>query len=222
MSTTTEPPTYNPYSYEIHEDPYPTYERLREEAPVYHNPEMGFWALSRHADVLDGFRDADRLSSAHGVSLDPAASGPSAHRTMSFLAMDEPMHGRMRALVSKGFTPRRVSELEPRIRQIARGYLTSMREHPDDLDFVGDFAGRLPMDVISEMMGVPASDRDELRRLSDLLVHREEGSTTYHPRGWPPPSNWSSTTRRCSPVARPSRPTTSPRHSWPPRSTGTG
>ncbi len=188
MSTTSEAPgrsapEYNPYSYEIHEDPYPTYERLREEAPLYHNEDMGFWALSRHADVIEGFRDNERLSNAHGVSLDPAASGPHAHKTMSFLAMDPPMHGRMRGLVSKGFTPRRVAALEPRIRKIAREYIASMLERRDDLDFISDFAGRLPMDVISEMMGVPISDREELRRLSDLLVHREEGVDDVPPEG---------------------------------------
>lgn len=183
MSTTSDAVTYNPYSYEIHEDPYPTYARLREEAPLYHNAEMGFWALSRHADVIEGFRDNERLSNAHGVSLDPAASGPHAHRTMSFLAMDPPMHGRMRGLVSKGFTPRRVAALEPRIREIAREYIASMIERSDDLDFISDFAGRLPMDVISEMMGVPVADREELRRLSDLLVHREEGVDDVPPEG---------------------------------------
>jgi cytochrome P450 len=174
--------TYNPYAYEIHEDPYPTYARLREEAPLYRNDELGFWALSRHADVLEGFRDVDRLSNAHGVSLDPAASGPHAHRTMSFLAMDPPMHGRMRGLVSKAFTPRRVSQLEPRIRQIARAHLATMRDQ-ERSDFIGDFAGRLPMDVISELMGVPVADRQELRRLSDLLVHREEGVNDVPPEG---------------------------------------
>ena len=174
--------TYNPYAYEIHEDPYPTYARLREEAPLYRNEEMGFWALSRHADVIEGFRDHERLSNAQGVSLDPAASGPHAHRTMSFLAMDPPMHGRMRGLVSKAFTPRRVAQLEPRIREIAREYLAAMRERERN-DFIGDFAGRLPMDVISELMGVPVADRQELRRLSDLLVHREEGVNDVPPEG---------------------------------------
>ena len=174
--------TYDPYAYEIHEDPYPTYARLREEAPLYRNEEMGFWALSRHADVLEGFRDHERLSSAQGVSLDPAASGPHAHRTMSFLAMDPPMHGRMRGLVSKAFTPRRVAQLEPRIREIAREYLAAMRDQ-EGSDFIGDFAGRLPMDVISELMGVPVEDRQELRRLSDLLVHREEGVNDVPPEG---------------------------------------
>ena len=182
MSTTDDTVVYNPYAYEIHEDPYPTYERLRDAAPLYHNAEVGFWALSRHADVLEGFRDIERLSNSHGVSLDPAASGPHAHKTMSFLGMDPPMHGRMRGLVSRGFTPRRVAQLEPRIREIARQYIAEMRQH-DDVDFIGHFAGRLPMDVISELMGVPVEDRVELRRLSDLLVHREEGVNDVPPEG---------------------------------------
>ncbi len=166
---------YSPYLYEIHDDPYPTYARLRDEAPVYRNAAGDFWALSRHADVVGAFRDNVRFSSAHGVSLDPAASGPHAHRTMSFLAMDPPMHGRMRGLVSRGFTPRRVSELEPRIRELARGHLDAALAK-GDFDFMDELAGRLPMDVISELIGVPAADRDEVRRLSNLLVHREEGT----------------------------------------------
>jgi cytochrome P450 len=165
---------YNPYDYEIHEDPYPTYRRLRAEAPVYRNDELGFWALSRHADVTAAFRDSTRFSSRHGVSLDPAASGPHAHRTMSFLAMDPPRHTRMRALVSRGFTPRRVVELEDRIRELTVAHLDAAVER-GTFDFVGDFAGLLPMDVISELMGVPPEDRGELRRLADLLVHRDEG-----------------------------------------------
>ena len=173
---------FDPYAYEFHEDPYPIYERLREEAPLYHNAEMGFWAISRHADVIGGFRDVTRLSSSHGVSLDPMASGPHAYKTMSFLAMDQPMHGRMRALVSRGFTPRRVAQLEPRIREIARGYLANLQDG-EPFDFIKDFAGRLPMDVISELIGVPVQDRDELRIKSDLLVHREEGVQDVPPEG---------------------------------------
>jgi cytochrome P450 len=174
--------TYSPYAYEIHEDPYPTYERLRAEAPVYRNEDAGFWALSRHADVVDGFRDNVRFSSSHGVSLDPAASGPNAHRTMSFLAMDPPLHGRMRGLVSRGFTPRRVAELEPRIRDLTRRHLDDCLAR-GTFDFIGDLAGKLPMDVISELIGVPEADRAEVRRLSDLLVHREEGIDDVPPAG---------------------------------------
>jgi cytochrome P450 len=184
VSTATAPDelVFDPYAYAFHEDPYPTYARLRDEAPVYHNPEMGFWALSRHGDVMDGFRDSERFSSSHGVSLDAAASGPDAHRTMSFLALDPPRHGRMRGLVSRGFTPRRVVELEPSIRALAVRYLDEAVER-GSFDFIGDFAGRLPMDVISELIGVPEADRAEVRRLSDLLVHREEGVTDVPPSG---------------------------------------
>ena len=173
-TTSTEPLRYSPYDYDIHDDPYPTYARLRAEAPVYRNDELDFWALSRHEDVLDAFRNPRQLSNRFGVSLDPAAYGPEAHRAMSFLAMDPPRHTRMRSLVSKAFTPRRVAELEARVRAIALEHLGAAVER-ERFDFVADFAGRVPMDVISEMLGVPVSDRVEVRRLADLLVHREEG-----------------------------------------------
>jgi cytochrome P450 len=167
-------PVYNPYDYSIHEDPYPTYAALREQAPVYFNAEHEFWALSRHADVAAGFRDNERLLSADGVSLDPAATGPQAARVMSFLAMDEPRHGRMRRLVAKGFTPRRVLDLEPRVREITDEHLAPALE-TGSFDFIEDLAAKLPMDVISELLGVPVSDRAELRRLADAVVHREDG-----------------------------------------------
>jgi cytochrome P450 len=171
---TTTAVAFSPYDYALHEDPYPTYARLRAEAPLYRNAEQDFWALSRYDDVAAAFRDHRRLSSANGVSLDPAAWGPHAHKTMSFLALDDPRHARLRALVSRGFTPRRVTGLEPRIRELARRHLRPALER-GEFDFVADFAGRFPMDVISELMGVPEADRDELRRLADTVMHREDG-----------------------------------------------
>ncbi|HVW80849.1 MAG TPA: cytochrome P450 [Mycobacteriales bacterium] len=167
-------PAYDPYDYAIHEDPYPTYAALRAHAPVYRNDEHGFYALSRHADVVAAFRDDQRYSSADGVSLDPAATGPQAARVMSFLAMDEPRHGRMRRLVSKGFTPRRVQDLEPRVRAITDGHLAPALEQ-GSFDFIDDVAGKVPMDVVSELLGVPEADRAELRRLADVVVHRDDG-----------------------------------------------
>ena len=165
---------YSPYDYAVHDDPYPTYARLRDEAPLYRNKELDFWALSRHADVLAAFRDPAHLSNRFGVTLDPAAYGPDAHRSMSFLAMDPPRHTRMRSLVSKAFTTRTVAELEPEIRALAVRYLDAALEM-GAFDMVGDVAGKLPMDVISQMIGVPEGDRAEVRRLADLLVHRQEG-----------------------------------------------
>jgi cytochrome P450 len=168
------PVVYNPYSYDVHEDPYPIYARLREEAPVYRNEALDFWALSRHSDVLAVFKDAARFSNAKGVTLDPAASRAGAEVAMSFLGMDPPRHTRMRALVSRGFTPRRVAEMEPRIRQMAVDLLDPLRGS-GGFDAIADLAGLLPMDVISEMLGVPPELRAQLRIWADLLVHREEG-----------------------------------------------
>ncbi|WP_026342559.1 cytochrome P450 [Nocardia sp. BMG111209] len=169
-----EPFTFDPYDYRFHDDPYPLYRRLRTEAPLYHNPELNFWAVSRHSDVITAFRDHVRLSSANGVSLDPAAWGPHAHKTMSFLAMDDPRHVRMRRLVYKGFTPRRVAEMDSRILELTREHLEPALAR-GSFDWIEDFAGKLPMDVISELLGVPEPDRAEVRRLADLVVHREEG-----------------------------------------------
>ncbi|SPM40292.1 Cytochrome P450 [Mycobacterium numidiamassiliense] len=169
----------DPYNYDFHEDPYPYYKRLRDEAPLYRNEELGFWALSRHADVHQGFRNSTTLSNRFGVSLDPAARGPHASKTMSFLAMDDPAHLRLRTLVSKGFTPRRIRELEPRVTEIAHQHLDVMVERAADgvVDYVNEFAGKLPMDVISELMGVPEPDRDQVRAWADGVMHRDEGVT---------------------------------------------
>jgi hypothetical protein len=93
---------------------------------------------------------------------------------MSFLAMDPPEQTRLRKLVSKGFTPRRVAELGPQIARLTDRYLRECLER-GSFDWVADLAGRLPMDVISDLVGVPEPDRDEVRRLADLLVHREHG-----------------------------------------------
>lgn len=169
----------DPYDYDFHEDPYPYYRRLRDEAPLYHNAELGFWALSRHRDVHQGFRNSTTLSNRDGVSLDPVSRGPHAAKTMSFLAMDDPAHLRLRTLVSKGFTPRRIRELEPRVTELAVQHLDTMLDKAASgtVDYVAEFAGKLPMDVISELMGVPVADRDRIRTMADGVMHREDGVT---------------------------------------------
>jgi cytochrome P450 len=166
--------TFDPYDYTLQDDPYPTYKRLRDEAPLHHNEEHDFWVITRHEDVNRVFRTDKGFSSRMGVTLDKSAWSRHAHRSMSFLAMDPPEQTRLRRLVSKGFTPRRVAGLEGQIQRITDHYLDQCLE-AGDVDWIGDIAGTVPMDVISEMFGVPRADRDELRRLSDLLVHREPG-----------------------------------------------
>jgi cytochrome P450 len=164
----------DPYDYDFHEDPYPYYRRLRDEAPLYRNDELNFWALSRHSDVLAGFRNSTALSNKYGVSLDPISRNSDAHKVMSFLALDDPAHLRLRTLVSKGFTPRRIRELEPRVTEIAVQHLDAALQS-ESFDYVDDFAGKLPMDVISELMGVPEPDRARIRALADGVMHREDG-----------------------------------------------
>ena len=165
---------FDPYAYDFHEDPYPTYARLRAEAPVYYNSTLDFWALSRHDDVRNAFRNSVSLSNAWGVSLDPSAYGPDASKSMSFLAMDDPKHMRIRKLVSKGFTPRRVNELADNIRALTNQHWDQCLAK-GEFDYVTDYAAKLPMDVVSELLDVPEADRAYLREQSDLLIHREEG-----------------------------------------------
>jgi len=167
---------FDPYDYDFHEDPYPTYQRLRDEDPVHHAISDDLWVVSRHADVHAVLRNDEAFSNRMGVSLDASAWNPMAHKVMSFLALDGAEQTRIRKLVSAGFTPRRVRELGPRIEELADQYLVAMLARAgDEVDWIAELAGRLPMDVISEMMGVPPADRDEVRRLADLVVHREDG-----------------------------------------------
>src|SRR5215470_1700438 len=146
--------SFSPYDYEFHNDPYPLYARLRAEAPLYRNDELDFWALSRYDDVATAFRDFAAFSNANGVMIEPSMWGPHASKFISFLAMDPPEHTSMRGLVSRAFTPRRVAALEPRIREIAGRY-TDAAVDRGSFDFMTDLAATLPLDVISELIGVP-------------------------------------------------------------------
>jgi cytochrome P450 len=169
-SPMTAPLVYDPYAYEIHEDPYPTYRRLRDEAPVYENAELGFYALSRFQDVWNAIQEWDTYSSSEGVSLERGSGS----RPPMIIAMDPPRQQKLRRLVSKAFTPRRIAELEPTVRRLTRKYLEPVITR-GACDFIQDFAAKLPMDVISTMMGVPDVDQDMLRGWADTLLHREEG-----------------------------------------------
>ena len=166
------PLLYSPFAYEIHEDPYPTYARLRDEAPSYHNPELDFWALSRFADVHQAMQDWETYSSSAGVSLEEG----SGTRPPMIIMMDPPRQQKLRKLVSKAFTPRRIATMEPEIRALTRKHLDPLVSR-GAFDFIENFSAKLPMDAISVMMGVPEQDQDMLRGWADVLLHREEGKS---------------------------------------------
>jgi cytochrome P450 len=169
---------FDPFSYEHHEDPYPTYRKLRDEAPAYLDPDRGFWALSRHEDVRAAIDDWGTFSSTGGITLERRTENVEP----MLIEMDPPRHTGLRALVSRAFTPKRVADLEPSIRDLARelaaGCVPGAR-----VDVIEDFAAKLPMAVISVMLGVPREDQDELRSWSDAMLHREEGSAELTPAG---------------------------------------
>ena len=171
---------YDPYSYEIDEDPYPTYKWLRDEHPIYYNEKLDFWAVTRFEDCWNAYLDFETFSSARGTVLEIMDSGFDAGSLIIF--MDPPRQTRMRNLVSKAFTPRRIAELEPKIREIAVGYLDPLAE-ASSCDIVQDFTAKLPMDVISTLLGIPASDRDMVREWSNSVLHRDPGNPNFTERG---------------------------------------
>ena len=164
----------NPFSYEFHEDPYPTYRWLRDREPLYRNDRLGFWALSRFADVMTAFVDWETYSSAEGIileRLDPKYL----EMTPMMIFLDPPRHDRLRRLVSRVFTPRRVAALEPFVRDSTVRLLAPLAAAGGG-DFVRDFSNPLPMDVIFTLLGVPESDREQIREWTDVALSRDPDS----------------------------------------------
>lgn len=163
---------YNPFARETQMNPYPVYRWLRDEAPVYHNAEIGFYALSRFEDVLQAHRDASTFISRYGPTIERWDGTADV-----LIATDDPDHAWQRKLVSRLFTPRAISDLEPKVQAIAAGVLDGARER-GELDVVIDFSGYLPMMVIAEMLGLPQEARSDLRRLSDRILDRSDADET--------------------------------------------
>ena len=166
---------FNPFDPQRRIDPYPLYERMRREAPVYRSRMFGLWFLFRHRDVEAVLKDprcSVRRSEHATPALNPLlALSPEfqelADRTL--LMVDPPDHTRLRGLVSRTFTPRRVQALRPRVEAIVGELLDVAAARPDP-DFIRDLASPLPILVISELLGVPTRDRDQIRRWTNDLV----------------------------------------------------
>jgi len=171
---------WDPYDPAWVEDPYAVYAELRRSNPVHRNA-LGFWVFTRHADCLAILRD--RRSSSDGRNVDattfrevravdlPLQQGPEAMlaEMAPFLFRDPPDHTRLRGLVQKAFTPRVVEGLRPRLEEICDGLLDTAFER-GEIDLVADYAYPLPVQIIVEMLGVPAKDHEQFRVWSHALA----------------------------------------------------
>ncbi|HMC09345.1 MAG TPA: cytochrome P450 [Actinomycetota bacterium] len=168
-----EPVFYNPLDPEVHADPYPQYRRLREEAPMLRGP-LGYWVVSRHADIAGVLRDPR-----FGVGMDEAAllqatlEGPGAATVAELsrwmLFRDPPDHTRLRSLVSKAFTPRALEALRPRIQQVVDDLIDGF-EGREDVDLIAELALPLPVTMISELLGMPVEDQGQAREWAEAIA----------------------------------------------------
>jgi cytochrome P450 len=166
---------YDPYSYEIDDDPFPVYRWMRDEAPVYRNERLDFYALTRFADVMAGLLDTETYTSAQGITIEEIDNP-----LPLMITSDPPYHTRLRTLVNRAFTPRYVAALEDYIRAKTCSYLDA-QVGSGGFDVVRDFTYPLPNDIFCELFGVPAEDRESLHDMIDAGMHREPGSAELPP-----------------------------------------
>ncbi|HEY8547577.1 MAG TPA: cytochrome P450 [Acidimicrobiales bacterium] len=174
---------FDPFSDEYFNDPTEVYRRLRDEAPVYYSERYGFYALSRFDDVVAASRDWKGFSSSHGIDLSTLSTDPETIRSLRLIIMmDPPEHDRLRALVSRVFTPRAVTALEPMVREVITHFLDELGG-ATTFDAVDELAALFPVEIISRMLGVPEGERQQIRHWLDLSLHREPGRLDPTPEG---------------------------------------
>lgn len=173
---------FNPISDDFFDDPYDTYRWLRDEAPCYHNEQYGFWALSRFDDVVAAHRDWRTFSSEHGLTLDQLTDPDNHAGGQSIIMMDPPAHDRMRKLVSRAFTPRAITRMEPIAHEVINRYLDAVQGEPE-FDAVADFSAPFPVEIISTILGVPEADRQQIRHWTDEMLLRRPNDPRPTPEG---------------------------------------
>jgi cytochrome P450 len=193
---------WSPYSDRWRDDPYPKYRELRDRAPLHHCPDTDTWTVSRYEDVVAVLRDTETFSSkTRGGRMEAAASELSlgqrlrllgrfvwqmrvapweARRSRMLIQEDGAVHARMRDLVNRGFTPRRIQRLEERVERLVAECLAGL-ETREDLDLVHELNIPLPVTVIAELLGVEPARRDDFKRWSDRLITGATGSGLERP-----------------------------------------
>ena len=165
---------WDPFDRALHRDPYGVWQRLRDEAPAYHNEQYDFYALSRFDDVIEASLNTETFSSEHGITLDAITDDPWGP-PKAMIMMDPPDHTALRKMVNRTFFRSTVAKLEDRVRALCRRYLDEF-VGAGEFDYVRDFSAKLPVMVISSLLGFPEGDHDNLRVWSDDQLHRDEGN----------------------------------------------
>jgi cytochrome P450 len=166
---------YDPYDFDIDANPHPVWHRMRDEAPLYRNDTYEFWALSRYEDVAAGLTDWRTYSSARGTLLELIR-----HNVQfppgTILFEDPPIHATHRALLARLFTPRRIAQIEPRVRAYCVSSLDPL-VGASRIDFIADLGSQMPMRVIGMLLGIPEADQEELRDAIDAALSLEEDAS---------------------------------------------
>jgi cytochrome P450 len=174
MTTTNDTAVYfDPYDVDINADPYPVYERLREEAPAYYNDRYDFWALSRYDDVQKAHVNWQTFSSTRSDILDIIKADIELPAGV-ILFEDPPIHTMHRGLLSRVFTPRRMAELEDQIRAFCVRCLDPL-VGADGFDIVAELGSIMPMRVIGMLLGIPEQDQIAVRNKTDANLRTEPG-----------------------------------------------
>lgn len=156
---------FDPYDVDIYSDPYPTYRRLRDEAPMYYNERYDFYAVSRYDDVERALADRKTFISRRGNVLEFIKSGVEMPPGI-VVAEDPPTHTIHRSLMSRVFTPRKVAALEPMIRKFCADALDPL-VGAERFDVIAELASEMPMRVISSLLGIPEADQVAIRDRSN-------------------------------------------------------
>lgn len=172
-TSTDAPPYYDPYDFDIDDDPYPVWKRLRDEAPLYYNEKYDFYALSRFSDVEEAFKDWRTFSSAKGTLLELIKADIELPPG-TIIFEDPPAHDLQRGLLSRVFTPRRMAEVEPDVRAFCARTLDPL-VGSDGFDVIAELGAQVPMRTIGMLLGIPESDQVALRDRIDKGLKLGEG-----------------------------------------------
>ncbi|MGV0790732.1 cytochrome P450 [Mycolicibacterium sp. XJ1819] len=161
-------PYYDPFDFDIDDDPYPVWKQLRDDAPLYHNDKYGFYALSRYSDVVRELVNWKDYRSGKGTTIEIILNGVDVPPGI-ILFEDPPIHDLHRRLLSGVFTPRRMAAIEPLAREFCRHALEPLAD-ADRFDFIADLGAWMPMRTIGYLLGIPEDSQVAIRQNTDRML----------------------------------------------------